>query len=206
MCIRDRKEEGLRDQIEKAKWTAVNQHVDYDQYRQLCLGANLKPVAPGSIESIMDNKMKNNTRRNRRRGNKTDSREIKEAVPEPTSAPADRDEFDRQWRAACKDAGSRFRYLCLIPSSLFSKLLQVEIGFDLLGEIVAAVDECWINDEEIEVVFEIMKALPSAFRFELAINFLGSDEKGAIERVFERLSKVESIADDELSGLRHKFH
>lgn len=199
-----RKEEALRDSVEKAKWTAVNQHVDYDQYRQLCLGANLKPVEPGAIENIMDNKAGGKTRRSRRRGNKGEAPTIKEALPEPTEAPDGRDEFDRQWRAACKDNGSKFRYLCLIPPQVFAKILQVEIGFDLLGEILLALDECWV-DQEAEVVYRILRCLPEAFRFDLAVSFLGGVEKQAAQRLTARLMEVEGLPKEELTDLITRF-
>eukprot|EP00658_Telonema_sp_P-2_P002901 TRINITY_DN1106_c0_g1_i3.p1 TRINITY_DN1106_c0_g1~~TRINITY_DN1106_c0_g1_i3.p1 ORF type:complete len:247 (-),score=54.97 TRINITY_DN1106_c0_g1_i3:529-1269(-) len=200
-----RKEEALRDSVEKAKWTAVHQHVDYDQYRQLCLGATLKPVAPGAIEGIMNNKSEAKTRRSRRRGQRGDVRHIQETPPEPTEPPQDRDEFDRQWRAASGDPGRRFRYLRMIPRESFARIMQVEIGFDLLGEIIASLHECWSEETDAPVVLGILTALPQAFRFDLAVTFLGAGEKSEARSLIERLCAAGALGDEELAGLEAHF-
>merc|ERR1711959_418905 len=131
-----REEEHLRAQIEKAKWTAVNQKVEYDQYRQLCLGANLKGMEPGQIENILQNKDQAKTRRSRRRGQRGHAAQMQEEIAEPSNPPEDRDEFDKQWRSACKDLGSKFRYLCIIPPEHFQKLC--EVGFSSTAHSLSA--------------------------------------------------------------------
>lgn len=207
-----REEEHLRAQIEKAKWTAVNQKVDYDQYRQLCLGANLKGMEPGQIENILQNKEDTKTRRSRRRGHRGQVAQIHEEMSEPTQPPNDRDEFDKQWRSACKDAGSKFRYLSIIPAESFERLCQVEVGFELLGEIIIALNHGWceLANEQLQeaaasTVFGILNALPTAFRFDLAVSFLSDKEKQAIQHVLEGLLKVEHIPSDEVAKLQDHF-
>lgn len=45
-------EENKRINVDSAKKKAVLQHMDYDGFHQMVLGANLKPLKKGSVESI----------------------------------------------------------------------------------------------------------------------------------------------------------
>ena len=45
-------EENKRINVDSAKKKAVLQHMDYDGFHQMVLGANLKPVKKGEIDSI----------------------------------------------------------------------------------------------------------------------------------------------------------
>jgi len=145
-------------------------------------------------------------RRARRRGPASVSRQIHEPVPEPVAPPKDRDDFDRAWRT-CKESGSRYRYLQLISAEQFHELLQVEIGFDLLGDILTAMHSCWTDEqpEDSQFVLRVLKTLPTAFRFELAVSFLGAGENQAVTALLEKLEQVGSASNNELSELRDEF-
>jgi len=88
---------------------------------------------------------------------------------------------------------------------MFVKIAKVEISFDLLGEMVVALDECWTNEEEVDTVLGVMTALPNTFRFELAVNFLGSKEKTAALNVLDRLLLVEALPRAALQALKTQF-
>ena len=45
-------EENKRINVDSAKKRAVLQHMDYDNFHQMVLGANLKTIKKGSVESI----------------------------------------------------------------------------------------------------------------------------------------------------------
>jgi len=87
-------------------------------------------------------------------------------------------------------------------------LWQVEIGFDLLGTILTAMHSCWTSiehTEDAQFVKATMKVLPTAFRFELAVSFLGGGEKQAVTVLLEMLQQSDVASTDELSELRDAF-
>jgi hypothetical protein len=75
----------------------------------------------------------------------------------------------------------------------------------LLGEIVTALDECWTEDQHAELVFGIMCSIVDAFRFDLAVSFLGASEKQAAHNLLGRLCEVESLPKDQVTVLMTKF-
>ena len=47
-------EENKRVNVDSAKKRAVIQHMDYDGFRQMVLGANLKPIKQGEASNIVN--------------------------------------------------------------------------------------------------------------------------------------------------------
>merc|ERR1711977_361204 len=119
-----RAEEELKEKVEKAKWRSVEQGCNYDQYRQLCLGADLKGLPVGAIENVHKNKAEPINRRTRRRGNKAETAAPKTAAL-PTEAPADRDDLERHWRTVSSaEPMQRCEYLSRFPGELIIKLFK----------------------------------------------------------------------------------
>merc|ERR1712227_526007 len=48
-----RREEDLKAKVEAAKWRSVEQGCNYDQYRQLLLGADLKGLPSGVVMNVL---------------------------------------------------------------------------------------------------------------------------------------------------------
>ena len=118
-----------------------------------------------------------------------------------------RNERQPRWFARVQVSGSRYRYLQLIPAEQFHDLLQVEIGFELLGDILTAMHSCWTDEqpEDSQFVLRVLKTLPTAFRFELAVSFLAAGENQAVAALLEKLEQVGSASNNELSELRDEF-
>jgi len=208
-----RHEEGLKDKVEAAKWRSVEQNCDYDQYRQLCLGAELKGMPPGVIENVAKEKADPINRRTRRRGvHKATTAEVRSSSMPPT-APSTRDEFERDWRSACPDIASKYAYLMLISrgQACISSLFEKGGVEEHLGDIMVSLDSGWVRDGAPEgtaaAVSHWMVALPKAFRFELAAGFLAESEKVAVHRLFESLSEFDGRGMDKeaITAARAKF-
>ena len=50
-------EENLRSNVDSAKKRAVLQHMDYDGFHQMVLGANLKTIKKGEIETVFKSQL-----------------------------------------------------------------------------------------------------------------------------------------------------
>merc|ERR1712070_1445 len=218
-CLKDirneaaiaRHEQEVKDKVEKAKWTSVGQNCDYDQYRQLLLGAELNGMAPGQIESIGKEELKPINRRTRRRGARgggTAAEAVQRAAP--TTAPKDRDEFEREWRSACRDPASKYAYMMLIPPATCCALFKEGVE-EHLGSMLAALDSGWGIEGDAAAgaaVAEWMMALPEAYRFDLAAGFLSESEKAAGARIFDALMSGEAgegVNRDAIVEVRAKF-
>merc|ERR1711977_527331 len=197
-----RAEEELKAKVEKAKWRSVEQGCDYDQYRQLCLGADLKCLPVGAIESVTKQELAPINRRTRRRGAKgaTPAEPVKQELP--TEPPKTRDEFEREWRRLGQDMMARYHYLCLIPMGMVSKLFKKGVE-EHLGIILMTLQQGWgaaveDNKRGSGSVARWLLALPQAFRFDLAVGFLGESEKAAGKALFDRLLAIEEeeLVDD----------
>merc|ERR1719446_1741054 len=85
-----RQEEELKAKVEAAKWRSVEMGCNYDQYRQMCLGADLKGLPSGVVMNVMKEEAQPINRRTRRRGRATDVVSKPQRLPLPTAAPSDR--------------------------------------------------------------------------------------------------------------------
>merc|ERR1711904_130984 len=138
-----RAEEELKAKVERAKWRSVEQGCDYDQYRQLCLGADLKGLPVGAIENAGKEEVAPINRRTRRRGNKGANAPAEpKRQPAPTEPPKDRDEFERNWRAMNQDVTACYNYLSIIPASLVVKLFKKGVE-EHLGRLLITLHEAW---------------------------------------------------------------
>merc|ERR1712178_483104 len=83
-----RAEEELKAKVEAAKWRSVEQGCNYDQYRQMCLGAELKGMPAGAVMNVAKEESNPINRRTRRRTKKT-GQTVEIEQPAPTEPPAD---------------------------------------------------------------------------------------------------------------------
>jgi len=189
-----RKEEDLKAKVEAAKWRSVEQGCNYDQYRQMCLGADLKGLPSGVVMNVLREESKPINRRTRRRGNKETGNAEMQQQPAPTEPPSDRDEFERQWRGACKDCERRYAYMKLIPIELICKLFKKGVE-EHLGLLLLSLRDGWDgNDEDCAFILRWLLTLPETFRFDLAVGFLSDSEKAATSELLARLSHKVNVA------------
>jgi len=192
-----RREEELKEKVERAKWRSVEQGCNYDQYRQLCLGADLKGLPAGAITEIAKEEIAPINRRTRRRGKAAASTAPPKPAELPKEAPADRDEFERHWRnVSTAEPVQQFEYLSRITPALALKLFKKGIE-EHLGCILLALQRGWSPDKEegCDAVAAWLVVLPTTFRFELAVGFLGEGEKAAARELFERVLAVQQSGD-----------
>jgi len=185
-----RREEDLKAKVEAAKWRSVEQGCDYDQYRQLLLGADLKGLPVGAIESVSKEEVAPINRRTRRRGKGSEAPAVPKPQPAPTAPPADRDEFERQWRNVCKDSVARYNYITIIPATSICKLFKKGVE-EHLGVVLTSLRDGWQDEAAIGAVVGWLMTMPKAFRFDLAVGFLSEAEKDAARELFERLLATE---------------
>merc|ERR1711988_1367385 len=186
-----RREEELKEKVEAAKWRSVEQGCNYDQYRQLCLGADLKGLPPGAIENVRKEEVAPINRRTRRRGKANNAVALPERQPLPTEPPADSDEFERHWRnVSVAEPAERLQYLARFAAPLIVKLFKKGVE-EYLGSILLTL-EAW--DGELAngaAVATWLVALPQTYRFDLAAGFLSEAENAAARQLFDRVLALE---------------
>jgi len=187
-----RGEEELKAKVEAAKWRSVEQGCNYDQYRQLCLGADLKGLPAGIIQNVRKEESQPINRRTRRRGTKGSANSTMKQLPLPTHPPADRDEFERHWRSVSNaECTTILKYLARFSPTLILKVFRTGVE-EYLGSFVHSLHEGWDDDTaQASAIAGWLLTLPQTPRFDIAVSFLGDSEKAAVRALFERVLALE---------------
>ncbi|XP_062513843.1 coiled-coil domain-containing protein 103-like [Corticium candelabrum] len=188
-----------------AKFRAIHQKVGtYEEFRDIVRASHLKPldrkdilsterkqpwncvavsggsgaIASGSLEGPADTIVTTRTGQ----------------LPQTSS------EFNRQWRQ-CKTERDKSSFLLYIGGQQLLKIFRTEISFGLLGDMMTAMNKSFESDNA-KTVVDILECLSQTGRFSLTCQFLSSNEKFEISRLFE---KLETTSEAELSRLRETY-
>ena len=161
-------EENKRVNEDSAKKKACMQHMDYDGFRQMVLGANLMPTKPGAISIYQPQAMMNfnqmgtiqtiqntsaaaaslNNNANPLGYNEEIVREtLKYTGTDHLSAPRNQEEFQKFINHKCTDSFQRYTYMRLIKESHYDGLFNREFDCNLFMQVVNTFVEQVIQNE-----------------------------------------------------------
>ena len=144
-------EECKRTNVDSAKKRAVMQHMDYDNFHQMVLGANLFPVKSGEVSNIMGQKggpgssMNHLAMYNQITGSAKEEvwfdEDIVQRTLELTSqdqmvAPKSLEDFDKFFSKKLKTDFQRYIYLRGLNFEIYRQILTCEIDSELLIRII----------------------------------------------------------------------
>lgn len=142
-------EENKRINIDSSKKRACLQHMDYDNFHQMVLGANLVPVKKGSLENINDNKLRShglNTHAalqeiisknyQNKEGLLEKYKEMYKKEEDLARVPKSQSEFEKYFVSKLKTNEERFKYMLNIPISDVSTIFARDVNPELLSKIL----------------------------------------------------------------------
>lgn len=103
--------------------------------------------------------------------------------------PKNSHEFQKYWRKCHKDKSTKYQYLLAIGGPVLAVIFQVEISMGVLGEIIEILNESWKKDD-FSMIYKILHNLSTVKRFDLALQFLSSQEKQALVELFVKLRRM----------------
>ena len=133
--------------VDSAKKRACLQHMDYDGFAQMVLGAHLTPLKKGAAASIFDplqggNKMnphanlqnimsKNYTSENAGQNEEVIRATLAIANDEELHEPGNQEEFEKFLTRKCSDSMARYTYMRLIDMDHYPKMFKREFSSEL---------------------------------------------------------------------------
>ena len=132
--------------MDSAKKLACLQHMDYDGFAQMVLGANLRPLKAGAAASIFDptqggnkmnphanlqNIMSKNYQENAGYNEEVIRATLAIANDEELHEPANQEEFEKFITRKCGDSMQRYTYMRLINADHYPKMFKREFSSEL---------------------------------------------------------------------------
>lgn len=164
-------EEHKRSNVDSSKKRACLQHMDYDNFHQMVLGANLLPIQKGSIEQIGDKRMKwhgLNTHAaltDIMNKNYKDKKDVLEGYidlfkqqEELKRVPKSQNEFEKFFLSKLKGSEERFRYILNIPISEVANIFKSDVNSELLVHILNVFSE--VISDRIQMHSELQSSSP----------------------------------------------
>ena len=182
-----------------AKFRAVEQRVgSYDEFRNIVLASNLQPLEKKDIEGVNTAHQVLNPYWN---SNQWDDRPLitSENVVDMKQNPETADSFVKQWRRHWKTNKEKYERVVGLNGQQVSKIMSSELLGNLLGEVVVAFNECFVEDDSLKIITSL-KNLSINERFTLNLQFLNKHERKALNELLGKLS--ENVEDDNAENLR----
>ena len=142
-------EENKRINVDSSKKRACLQHMDYDNFHQMVLGANLIPVKAGSLENINDNKLRSSDLNTHaalstimsknykdREDLLTKYADLYKQEEELKRVPKSQNEFEKYFMSKLKTNEERFKYILNVPISQVATIFKADVNSDLLVHIL----------------------------------------------------------------------
>ena len=148
-------EENKRINVDSAKKRAVIQHMDYDGFRQMVLGANLKPIKQGEASNIVNSHpTANSINFIATYNNITNVGYDEESVrmtlnmnlEEKLEAPKSQEDFDRYFSKKFKTSMQKYTYLRLVDLEHYRKTFVGDFDSELLLRILTVFQEQVFNN------------------------------------------------------------
>lgn len=170
-----------------AKLRAVEQRVpSYEEFRGIVLASHLKPLERkdkmGGKRSVPWNC---HTIHGRSFPEVTTEISQEEIISQPTTSA----EFYRNWRRHWRSDPERYQALLQLGGPELGRLFQVDVGFGLLGELLATLAaEVRLADRT--AVLGILHSLASTGRFALNLSLLSPAERESCRGLFQKLQAM----------------
>lgn len=142
-------DENKRVNIDSAKKRAVLQHMDYDGFHQMVLGANLKPIKKGEAESIYKHQMDTplnaiasmgiiaGGRQQAGYDEEVVRRLLQMNLEEQLQAPRSQQEFEKYFcKKFASDAMQRYTYLRLMELSHYKTIFIADFDSEMLIKVM----------------------------------------------------------------------
>lgn len=202
-----------RKAIDEAKKRAVRQNVDYDTFKNMVLVAHLKPIqATQPTKEELGLPSWNFTADGGRIGETTEASNAVDALSSsfPNKPPSTGADFQRDWRRQCKTTDDKYRYLKLIPPEQLPAIFKVEISGELMSDIVATLESCWVSyagaaEEcvgpgsaglEASWALEVLYYLTLTGRFKLTSQLMSRKTQASIAGIVQQLTAALPTSTD----------
>jgi len=196
---------------DEAKKRAVSQHCDYETFKNMVSVAHLRPLHAPSNKSTPVGAMAPawdfNADGTRQKIEQPAVVNVELSSAAPTSAPATSGDFQREWRRNCQTEEDKYKYLRLCGPDTLRAIFKVEVGADMLGDILRVLDVSWLTfaafaeDDaggsalsEAAFVMAVLTALSEAGRFSLTARLLGGKAKEGMRHLFESVQGAVAAA------------
>ncbi|CAH1249026.1 CCDC103 [Branchiostoma lanceolatum] len=103
-------------------------------------------------------------------------------------------EFARGWKRYCKTPPDKYKFIKKIGGEQLANIFKNEISFGLLGEIVTALNDSYLQEDS-GFVYHVLDGLTKVGRFELSVDFLSSKESQAVKELLAKLTN--NLSDDD---------
>ena len=202
--------------VDSAKKIAVMQHMEYDGFRQMVLGANLKPSKAGQITSIYLNKTVDgninpiatyNAINNFQEGDVGYDEEVVRLTLDMTGAeelksPETGEIFEKFLTKKLKQTYQRYIYMRLIDFDQFAEIFKREFDAEVLLIIVGIFTDQVLNNpafntyDEQKFIARFLSCVGETPKFDFTLDFLEECDREKIRYVIDNLDKL----DDEEEG------
>ena len=166
--------------------------MDYDQFAQMVLGANIKKMPQGKLTSMFDPKQGGNKMNphanlaNIINANYQDLAYNEEVVKatlamtqdEDLNIPSNQEEFDMFVTRKCSDSMQRYTYMRLIDLAHYANIFKREFSSELFILLVKTFTEQVIknenfnNETEQEFIVQILSLISKTTGFDFVLSFL----------------------------------
>lgn len=212
--------ENMRVNVDSAKKKACLQHMDYDNFRQMVLGANLMPSKKGALVEMVDNHpaRENISYHSMTRiiGDRTnqaaaeamliengfDLEVVRETLQmqesENLHAPRNQEEFEKFVSKKCTDSMQRYTYMRLVSQEHYKTLFTREFDSDLLLLLMKTFKEQVFENEEFNNTTEhtfilfLLDLISKTPNFSFVLSFLEEKQLAEMKEILEKqLNKCE---------------
>ena len=202
--------------VDSAKKIAVMQHMEYDGFAQMVLGANLKPSKAGQITSIYQGKTLDgninpiasyNAINNFQEGEVGYDEEVVRRTlelngAEELKAPETGEIFEKFLTKKLKETYQRYIYMRLIDFSQFEAIFKREFDAEVLLIIIGIFTDQVLNNptfnnyDEQKFIARFLSCVGCTPKFEFTLDFLEECDREKIRYVIDNLDKL----DDQEEG------
>ena len=197
-------EENQRINVDSAKKKAVMYHMDYDNFHQMVLGANLKTIKKGSVENIFrkqsDTPLNSLATQRIINGEGYDEDAVKGflqiKLEESLQAPNSPQEFEKFFTKKIQEPMQRYTYMRLMPLEHYRSIFIGDFDSELLIKIfltfnqVVIQNEGFNNETEQAFIHDFLTVVAGTPNFDFSLEFLGKKEMDVIALVINGLGQV----------------
>eukprot|EP00826_Nyctotherus_ovalis_P061863 TRINITY_DN8850_c0_g2_i5.p1 TRINITY_DN8850_c0_g2~~TRINITY_DN8850_c0_g2_i5.p1 ORF type:complete len:272 (+),score=90.64 TRINITY_DN8850_c0_g2_i5:26-817(+) len=188
------KEDTTRKNEDTAKKRAVEQGMDYDNFHQMVLGANLKPIKKGDFMNVTSQKKVLNL--------VSKNTEPEVIIPElkieeeKFVEPRNQEEFDKYFSKRLDTPLDKFRYMRMYGMKKFEKLFKGDIDCEMFMRMVkvmiavAKKEMPETTPDDIAFVCSFLHALVTSSKFEFMYKFITDGEKKEVKELLGELDKI----------------
>lgn len=211
-------DENKRVNIDNAKKRAVYQHMDYDNFKQMVLGANIKPMKTAEMSGVMNiQNPRSVLNANATILSKSNDDSTKEDHPVSilnqsleTKQPENFREFKKYFEKILNSASldktnklkSALEYINQIPREDYNKVFGIEMDVDYLIKVIKIFQEFQeeVKEETSQLVTvgsNFIEGVVQLSRFSVDIlKFMTKGEKGTISNWIKTLSMLAEPSED----------